>query len=461
MRTHYALLLLIAIPFRGIPSRAQSPVSPAFAAALQAKLDSCVNNYNVPGISATLLLPGNRFWNGASGVANIYSQAQMDTAYLFQLASITKHFTAAVAMQLVEEGVIGLDETVGDYLPPLTYVPSNIRIRHLLRHTSGLADIVANPNAANSWLLNPNYNWDPVLALETFGSNPQTGQGAGFAYSNTNFIVLGMIIEEATGQPFHEVLNTRILAPLGLSRTAFRPDDALPGPLVPGWSSLSAPNSYTDDMTYFLGTSFSSMVYTAGAMVGTPWDVARFNRALFTGELVAENWLDTMRTCINVNMGGGATGYGYGTMRYSFGGRTYYGHGGDINGFTQLTIHTDADSVTLSIAINRNNAPRGPIAAALLGVAFQQLTVSVAEVDRSPSARIYPNPADEVLFIDLPDPGAFDQLEIIDALGKVHWQETIQRSRMESVSLAHLVPGSYIVRLTGAHGKQLERIIVH
>jgi len=459
MRTHYALLLLIAIPFRGIPSRAQSPVTPAFASALQAKLDSCVNNFDVPGISATLLLPGDRFWNGASGVANIYSQAPMDTAYLFQLASITKHFTAAVVMQLVEEGEIDLDETVGDYLPALTYVPSTVRIRHLMRHTSGLADIVANPNAANSWLLNPNFDWDPLTALETFGDDPTSSPG--FDYSNTNFILLGLIIEEVTGQPLHEVINSRILVPLGLTKTTFRPDMPLPGPLVPGWSSLSTPNAYTDDMTFFLGTSFSSMVYAAGAMVGTPWDVARFNRALFTGELVAENWLDTMRTCINVNMGGGATGYGFGTMRYSFGGRTYFGHGGDINGFTQLTIHTDADSVTLSIAINRNNAPRGPIAAALLGVAFQQLAVSVAEVDRSPSARIYPNPADEVLFIDLPDSGAFDQLEIIDALGKVHWQETLQRSRMESVSLAHLMPGSYIVRLTGAHGKQLERIIVH
>ena len=460
MRHPYTALTALVL-FSSSLAQAQTPVAPAFAEALQEKLDSCVNTYNVPGISATILLPGDRFWNGASGVANIYSEAPMDTAYLFQAASMTKLFTATIAMQLVDEGELTLDDTVGSYLPPMTYVPGNIKVRHLLKHRSGLAEFLADPDAANSWLLSPSTDWDPFDALQTFGAPPIGVQGSSFSYSNTNYLLLGMIIQEVTGLPYHDVLRARILDPLDLEHTAFRPDEAIPGTMVPGWSSLTMPNTYDQDMTGFLSPCFSSMVFTAGAMVCTPWDVAHFNRALFTGALLPTALTDTMRVCTNVNMGGGANGYGFGTMRYVFSGHTYYGHGGDINGFTQLTIHSPLDSVTLTLSINRNDAPRGPIAAALLNVVFEQLAmVNVAErATVVPGFSLQPNPASDEVLMTWSSTEPLERIELMDAMGRTLWSIGKVMAQQQRIDLDGLAAGVYVVRVARV-GRSTSRQLV-
>lgn len=443
-------------------SSAQHRVSEAFAEVLQAKLDSCVAHYDVPGISATLLLPGDRFWNGAAGEADIYTHAALDTAYLFQQASVTKLFTATLIMQLVDEGSLGLDDMVGDHLPAIQNVPPGTRIRHLLKHRSGLADFMADPGAANSWLLQPNHAWTPVETIETFGADPVFAQGAQFAYCNTNFTLLGAIAEEVTGMPLAEAFRSRFFDPMGLEHTALRPSDALPGVLVPGWSSLSAPESYTDDMTFFLGTAFSSMVGGAGALVSLPWDIARFDRALFTGAFLPDALLDTMRTCTNVNMGSNANGYGFGTMRYSYGGRTYFGHGGDINGFTQMVIHNVDDSVTLALSINRNNAPRGPIAAALLSVAFEQMAVGLKD-DRLRTTfdvSISPNPVHEHLHVRVS--GAVDPLRIwfLDVQGREALAPQVLTANEVVLDVSGLAPGMYRCLVSQNWGAVLERAII-
>jgi|GEM_PF-841266 len=453
--------LQLAVVFLGVAARSQTPVSPAFAAVLQQKLDSCVNAYDVPGISATLLLPGGRFWNGAAGVANIYTQEPMDTALLFQQASVTKLFTSTLIMQLMEEGELELDDTVGAFLPTILHVPSNTRIRHLLKHRSGLADLVADPNAANSWLLNPNYIWDPQDAIETFGDDPLFAQDAAFTYSNTNYVLLGMIIEQITGVPYAEALRTRILEPLGMDQTFFRPTEALGGPLVPGWSSLSAANTYTDDMTYFLGPSFASMVFAAGALVSRPWDVARFNRGLFSGGLLEPATRDTMRVSTNVNMGGGATGYGFGTMRYVFAGRTYFGHGGDINGFTQLSIHNEMDSVTLTLSINRNNAPRGPIASALLDIVFLQLQVGLLDhADLDGAFDLFPVPAKDHVVLRISPAAGSQRIEMMDLNGRVLISGPASGVDQCTIDLRPYPSGTYLVRLITENGVRTRKLMV-
>ncbi len=461
MKRVSAALLVFTVVLHGLGARAQVPVAPAFAAALQEKLDSCVNVFSVPGISATLLLPGNRFWNGASGVADIYTEAPMDTAYLFQMASVTKLFTAALIMRLVEEGELALDDTVGSILPAIDNVPGNMKIRYLLKHRSGLADILASPGAANSWLLDPNHLWDPISTIETFGGDPLFAQGAAFSYSNTNYVLLGRIIEEVTGTSLAEALRSRFFDPLAMDRTAFRPAEELGGLLVPGWSSLSQPATYTDDMTTFLSPCFSSMVGGAGALVSRPWDIARFNRALFSGALLASATMDTMRVCTNVNMGGGATGYGFGTMRYIFAGRTYFGHGGDINGFTQLSIHDQPDSVTLVLSINRNDAPRGPIAAAILGIAFEQLQVGVDDLaDSDASFLMFPVPADGSVSLSLTGQEGLQRVELLDMNGRRVLSKSVNFCTPCDIDMGDVASGVYQVQVITLDGVQSRKLVV-
>lgn len=460
MKRSLRTLLLLAVVFTGPRPKAQTPVEPAMAAVLQTKLDSCVNVFNVPGISATLLLPGDRFWNGASGRAHIYTNQQMDTALVFQQASVTKLFTATLVLQLVEEGLLSLDDTLGALLPPMLYVPGNVKVRHLLKHRSGIADIVANPNAPNSWLLSPNTVWQPVNVLETFGNDPLFTPGAAFSYSNSNYVLLGMIIEAVTGSSVAEEMRERFFDPLGMSTTALLPFEPLEAPLVPGWSSLSVPNTYTDDMTFFLSTSFSSMVFTAGALVSRPWDVARFNRELFSGELLSPAMQDTMRTCTNVNLGGGANGYGFGTMRYTFEGRTWFGHAGDINGFTQLSIHNQPDSVTLVLSINRNDAPRGPIAAALLRVLYEQLGVGVQETAVADEGLLlYPVPATDHVTLRTSISGNA-HLEVFDQSGALVRSDRIVHGQEFQLYVGDMAAGTYVVRCTDQGRVRLRKLVV-
>jgi D-alanyl-D-alanine carboxypeptidase len=454
-----APILLVAVVYRGpAPVRGQVPVSPAFALALQEKLDSCVNTYAIPGISATLLLPGDRYWNGASGLAHIYTGTPMDTSLLFQQASVTKLFTATLIMGLVEDGELDLDDSVGTFLPPITHVPGSIKVRHLLRHRSGLTDLLGDPGAANSWLLNPNFIWQPEQAIATFGDAPTFPQGTAFGYSNTNYMVLALLVEAVTGLPFDQALRTRILDPLGLEHTFYRPAEALVGQLVPGWSSLSTPNTFTDDMTFFLGPCFSSMVSGAGALVSRPDDMARFNRALFSGELLASATLDTMQVCTNVPLGGGCTGYGFGTMRHVFGGRTYYGHGGDINGYTMLTIHGITDSVTLALGINRNNAPRGPIAAALLQVVQQQLSVGLEERTKGPEVLVFPVPATDHVQVRLSE--VMERWELVDARGATLRSATLSSALEHRLDLSGIPPGIVALRLVGRADRVTRNIVL-
>ncbi len=458
---HQLMFALFTVTYLVSNTFAQQRVSDEFAEALQAKLDSCVNHYDVPGISATVLLPGDRFWNGVSGEADIHTHVGLDTAYLFQEASVTKLFTATLILQLLEEGLLTLDDTVGQHLAVVEHVPSNIRIRHLLKHRSGLADFMAAPGAANSWLIQPNHTWTPLETIETFGDDPEFAQGAAFSYCNTNYVLLGKIAEVVTGVTLAEAFRERFFVPIGMEQTVLRPADALPGQLVPGWSSLSSPNTYTDDMTFFLGTAFSSMVAGAGALVSVPWDVARFDRALFTGELLSSAMLDTMRTCTDVNMGSNVNGYGYGSMRYSFGGRTYYGHGGDINGFTQLVIHNVEDSVTLALSINRNNAPRGPIAAALLGVAFQQLVVGLEPgVSGSFDISLSPNPVRDQLRVSSSWVSGPITIRVVDAHGRVVHEALSMGGSDHTVDVSLLTAGMYHGLFTTIDGRQVQHSFI-
>lgn len=459
MKRFSRLLPVLAIVFTGPRAQAQVPVTPAFASALQHKLDSCVNAFNVPGISATILLPGDRYWNGAAGVADIYSLWPMDTAYLFQQASVTKMFVATLTLQLVEEGLIALDDSVGAYLPPIVNVPSGTLIRHLLNHRSGLGDFVNTAGFASSWFNDPGYIWDPQDVIESFGVSPVATPNASFYYSNVNYLLLGMVAEAVTGNALADELQARLFAPMGLDQTFFPPVLPVDGAVVPGWSSFTTLGEYTDDFTPALNSCYSSMVYGSGALVSRPWDVARFTRRLFNEGIVSGTSLDLMRTCSNVNLGNGCNGYGYGAMRYVFAGKTYFGHAGDINGFTQLTIHHAADSVTLTISINRNFAPRGPIAAALLNVVHEQLSVGLVELPASdPGFELFPVPADDHVRIRT----GLDvtQVDVVDAAGRVVLTERSATQGAHHLDLSGLRAGLYHVRLLTDQGIRTRKLIV-
>jgi D-alanyl-D-alanine carboxypeptidase len=276
-------------------------------------------------------------WLGAGGFANLEKKVRMASNFHFRPGSVTKTFTATIVLQLVGEKKLRLDDTVERWLPGLVPDGAGITIEELLRHTSGI----------------PDYN-DPsgLLAPRKVIAAPLAQPllfppGTSWSYSNTNYILLGLIVEAVTHSTFAKQLRTRILNPLELVHTSFerRPTDTtMPAPHARGYSRTTAAAPVVD-VTSMKGH------WATGGVVSTVGDLARFHRLLLTGRLVRRDLLAKMLTAVATNSAG-PEGYGLGVeaLRYSCG--LAWGHFGVLAGFHTEVVATRNASRIVVVAVN-------------------------------------------------------------------------------------------------------------
>lgn len=455
---YFFILLLFTIL---IEAKSQNTLDPNIVKILQRKLDSCVTQFKVPGISASLILPGGRFWNGASGLSDIETKEALDTSMLFQQASVCKMFAATLLFQMIEENKLSLDDTIGRFLPPLKNVPANTKIRYLLNMRSGIADILANQNASSTWISSPDSIWKPENVINTYCGALKFKQNGNFDYSNTNYILLGMVIEKIAQKPVNQVLKERILQPYGLKNIFLDPFDPIVGTQAQGWTSFSQPNVYDTNASLILNACSSSMFFMAGGIIAQPSEVAKFTRLLWSGKILSASSLTTMKTCTNVPGIGGGDGYGYGTIRYKMGGKVYYGHGGDVNGFTLMSVHQETDNVTITIGINRNGASRVSIANILLNVIKPVITDTKTPHQDLPF-QVFPNPTDSELYIKAASSNDRNDLKIklLDNMGRVVDQREVNGTELQSLSTSHLPNGLYLLEVSQGQYKGQQKIMI-
>lgn len=456
-------LIFISILSLNNSSFGQTPVDPELGLLLQKKIDSCKNKYNLPGISVALQLKDNTYWNGVSGKSHIYTNEAMTENHVFFQASVTKLFVSTIIMQLVEENKLSLEDTIGKYLPTILNVPSNIKIKYLVNHRSGLHDFISNPQIGNNWINYPDSIWSHKAAIETFNDDPIYAQGTSYNYSNTNYVLLGWLIETITGNTFDVELTNRIAVPLGITDLYFPYLKQAQGAIATGWTSFTSATSYDTDAGIMINDCSASMIATAGFITTSEKSVLKFTRALFTEQIVNAASIAKLKECINVTFGDGATGYGYGTMRYSFNNKIYFGHGGDFNGFTMLTIHGD-NGLTMSIGINRNNAPRGPIAAAILKTVTDYLAhVNLDEVTTS-QLTIFPNPATDELNIVANELGNDAvKIQLVDLQGKEiysEFQNPVNGAIHLNLDSKRFTNGYYVVHICNEQLNLQQRLII-
>lgn len=415
---------------------------------LQHKLDSCVQQFKIPGISVALIFPNDEIYLGASGLSDIETGLKMDTSHLFQMASVTKIFTSAITMKLIEQGYFTLEDTIGKFLPIMNNVPTDTKIRYLLNHRSGIADILENNDLVNEWFTNPLMIWKAKDVINQFCGPVKFKQNTKWQYSNTNYVLLGMLIEAVTGNPFHEAIKNYIKIPYHLNEMYIDPFEVIPPTETKGWTQWDNINVFNTDAAVFLNPCSQSMFSSAGSMVALPKHVALFTRLYHGGNFITDELMEEVRKVSNVNFSDGANGYGLGMMRYSFNGKKYYGHGGDVNGFTMLSIHSPESNITFTLGINRNNATRGQIAPIFLKVA-ESIISAVDEEIKLPIV-IFPNPANDKLTVDLK---ALDEniskyeVEILSIEGtKIFPDFTIEENQI-SFSADQIPGGTYFLIL--------------
>ena len=303
------------------PSTPPSTV-PATSPGLQQRLDAVVAA-GVPGVTM-LRRDGLDVELGVAGSADLATGAPVTVDTVFRMGSVAKTFVATVALQLDAEGVLSLDDTVEQWLPGLVPDGASITIRQLLGNRSGLFDFAADPQALAPYLAGElDHVWTPeqLVAIATAHA-PNFAPDTAALYSNTDYTVVGMVIERATSRPVAAEVMARIIEPLELTHTTIPADGTLTGPYAHGYAA----DADMHDVTA-VDPSLSSY---GGNLVSTPADLATFFDALFDGRLLPPASLAAMQTT-TVAQQGEVLGLGLQVVELPCG--TFIGHSGSTPGY--------------------------------------------------------------------------------------------------------------------------------
>ena len=262
---------------------------------LQNQLDQFRNQNQFKGMSAAVISDEYGTWTGGSGFSQESSQNLITSDMIFGIGSVTKTYIATLVMQLEDEGILSISDSLNHWLPSYPNINSTITIKQLLKHESGIYNLTDSPlflEVLNNNLL---HIWQDEEIILNLVDKPLFQPGESYSYSNTNYILLGMILKKATGKSISTLLKDRILVALNLNHTFLAVEDSLKGNIAHGWLDVDG-DSEPDDFTDLFGqpNAFYSAIWTAGAIYSTAEDAAVFMKALFNGELVSSNSLHKM-----------------------------------------------------------------------------------------------------------------------------------------------------------------------
>ncbi|MGW0801489.1 serine hydrolase domain-containing protein [Nonomuraea sp. NPDC002799] len=342
-----------AVQDRTVPHSTVSITAPAdYAAAVQGKLDELVKRNKFPGALAAVQDVNGSTSHYTAGVGDRRTKAKVPVNGRVRIASNTKMFTAVAVLQLVGDGKIGLDDRVEQYLPGLIRGKAGdgrkITIRQLLQHTSGLPNYTS--TMPDIFKIRYRYQSPHDLLRIALTQKKTFAPGKSWAYSNTGYVVAGLIVEKVTRKPLSSVITRQIIKPLGLRGTYWpaKRDVSIRGAHPQGYAPKKA-GGPLHDITR-LDPSWGG---AAGQLIGTPGDLNRFTRALLDGKLLKPAQLKEMLTTVKAPkfLPGWRYGLGIAEIPLSCGG-VAYGHGGDIDGYETRNAATK-DGRAAAIAVTR------------------------------------------------------------------------------------------------------------
>ena len=335
---------------------------------LQTVADSVRVVSGAPGVIVAVRTPSGVVHRAASGVADLESERPIRADDAFRLGSVSKTYTSTVVLRLVEDGLLSLDDRLSQYLPGFPR-GEEVSVRHLLDHTSGLRDfylyLYFRPDRAEMIeLVTRRWSEEELLELSArfgFSFDP----GADWAYSNTNYFLLGVIIERVTGRPLGHAYQTYIYEPLGIRDTWLSEHEPARLPLLTTGYMGHVDDWKHSEMFGELGPTTvldrSPVEWGAGGLVSTAAEAISFLSGLMNGALLGAEQLAAMQSFRDtprqgIGRASGVTkpdGYGLGLVRLELPGSTLVGHGGLFTGHTAGVWHLPACDVTIALYMNR------------------------------------------------------------------------------------------------------------
>jgi D-alanyl-D-alanine carboxypeptidase len=317
---------------------------------IQSVLDAQVNRLGLPGLQASIQTAEGLTWSGASGTIDPERHFPLSREHTIRVGSVTKTFTAVIILQLVEEGKLSLDDSLARWFPDFPNA-DEITIREMLNHRSGIYDILRNPAVLVS-LLFPHKKWQTLELVEIAAQEKPGAQGV-YSYSNTNYILLGLIAERITRQEAVVFYRQRILEPLGLHSTFFVPYETIPQTLISGYDRdlLPLPGLFKLKPD---GVSAATAAYTSGAMISTADDLRIFYDGLFSGKLIPPILIDEMAIFLPAADTGTPqlTGYGLGLFRLEIEGEEVWASLGEFIGSMSMIAYSPGKKDIVAIIGN-------------------------------------------------------------------------------------------------------------
>jgi D-alanyl-D-alanine carboxypeptidase len=317
---------------------------------LQSALEEAAAAEDLPGIAVSLRLP-ECTWRGATGLSRVESATAMKAEDRLRAGSITKTFVAVVALQLQSEGKLSLDAPLATWLPDFPRA-DRITVRQLLNHTAGTANYTQNPDFLTEVMASPGKVWVPE-ELIAYGAarSPSFEPGARWEYSNTNYILVGHIIEAVSGTSLAQQLRTRIIEPLNLTSTGLDGGEPLPSLTVGGYTRDPENGAWMN----LEGQLHPSAAGAAGALVSSVDDLSRFFEVLLSGELLTAEQRAEMSQWV-LAQDGEASGYGLGLVQWTDSVVPMQGHDGSIPGFNALAVWLPTRKASLAVMTNHEGA---------------------------------------------------------------------------------------------------------
>lgn len=358
---------LLAVPACGNTSKstrlaAASPttmvrkLTPAVTGQLDQAVGRVLHQAGVPGVLVGLWIPGNGSYVRSFGVADKSTKTPMSTGLNMRIGSETKTFTVTALLQLADQGKVALDDPISKYLPG---VPrgDQITLRQLADMRSGLYSYTSDPDFQNAFFAAPTQEFTPQQLLGySFKHPPVFPPGTKFQYSNTNAVLLGLVVEKVSGQSLAGYLQQHILTPSHLGHTLFPSSAEFPAPHAHGYTDQT-PNGQVADATEWN----PSWGWAAGAMISNLTDLQAWGPILAMGTLLKPATQAQRLRTLPTGMPG--TGYGLGVFYVN----GWIGHNGSLPGYQSLTVYLPPVKATLVILANTDIGYHGSEVSTLFG----------------------------------------------------------------------------------------------
>ena len=336
------------------------PQGPTLEQRLQAIIDTKIGGDDkLKGVVVSIRLGDEELFNLVGGVSN--ENTAIQNQMKFGIASITKTAVAATILKLEEEGVLSLDDTIADWLTITNpNVDDSITIFQLLNHLSGLKGYFHHPDiwpTVEADLNTPIASEDLVDYIGEAVFTP----GERYEYSNSNYLILGLIIKAASGQSVGDAMRSRFWGSLQLNQTYFGTDESIPGPIADAWRDNDG-NGTLENIASDYGPAYHSVFFTAADIFTTASDLSQWAQDLYGGDALSETSKAKMLDFLYIDSGSPYwDGYGLGVRRIHLAGRETWGHTGGMRGYGSYMLYEPISGISIAMLNNQSRSQNGPL----------------------------------------------------------------------------------------------------